>query len=353
MRPSQAMRTGKFHEMARGLPYSSRKPGSWSRQPQQTAAETPMKPTLLHHAAYRIYRLRRLISVSVLVVVVGAGLSLAISPAHNLFLDPLNLFLLMLVWGGIVSSAAVAFPGGWIDTLTASVAFALLLLATPYLQLAVMGAPVIEGGISDHMAILLMSLAWFMVWLLVMAVFIFAGQNLPMGKRTHHTRVFCPVPPDRVRRALCPLPDTSVAGRVCGAESPDGYFPVHYDASAPSGESFAIARQSHSYRYRILHEDRLTRQSEATLRLEGRTSRSEIFERLEPVEGGTRYTLVEMHDHFNLLTAIGFWINDFGADHALAYLDAAEGHPSLAIFNQRQSRPLSALSRLFKKTGTP
>ena len=119
------------------------------------------------------------------------------------------------------------------------------------------------------------------------------------------------------------------------------------------GESFAIARQSHSYRYRILHEDRLTRQSEATVRLDGRKSRSEIFERLEPIEGGTLYHLVEKHDHFNLLTAIGFWINDFGADHALAYLDAAEGHPSLAIFNQRQRSPLSVLSRLFKTTGTP
>ena len=310
-----------------------------------------MKLTLLHHAAYRIFRLRRLISVSVLVVAAGAVLSLAISPTNNLFRDPLNLFLLTLVWGGIVSTSAVAFPGGWIDTLTASVAFALLLLATPYLQLAVIGAPVVEGGISDHMAILLMSLAWFMVWLLVMAIFIWAGQNLPMGKRRHHTRVFCPASPDRVRRALCPLPDTTVAGRVCGPEGPDGFFPVRYDATAPSGESFAIARQSHSYRYRILHEDRLTRQSEATVRLEGRNSRSEVFERLEPVEGGTLYHLVEMHDHFNLLTAIGFWINDFGADHALAYLDAAEGHPSLAIFSQRQRSPLAALTRLFKPSG--
>lgn len=311
------------------------------------------KPTLLHHAAYRMYRLRRLISVSVLVVVMGAALSLAISPTNNLFHEPSNLFLLMLVWGGIVSASAVAFPGGWIDTLTASIAFALLLLATPYLQLAVMGAPVVNGGISDHMAILLMSLAWFMVWLLVMAMFIWAGQNLPMGKRTHHTRVFCPAPPDRVRRALCPLPNTTVTGRICGEEGPDGFFPVRYDATAPTGESFAIARQSHSYRYRILHEDRLTRQSEAIVRLDGRKSRSEIFERLEPVDGGTLYHLVEMHDHFNLLTAIGFWINDFGADHALAYLDAAEGHPSLAIFNQCHRSPVSALSRLFKKTGTP
>jgi hypothetical protein len=312
-----------------------------------------MKPTLLHHAAYRVYRLRRLISLSVLVVVAGACLSLVVSPADNLFRDPLNLFLLMLVWGGIVSSAAVAFPGGWIDTLTASIAFALLLLATPYLQLAVTGASVVAGGISDHMAILLMSLAWFMVWLLVMAVLVYAGQNLPMGKRTHHTRVFCPASPDRVRRALCPLPGTSVAGRVCGPEEADGFFPVRYEADAPSGESFAIARQAHSYRYRILHEDRLTRQSEAVVWLEDHKSRSEIFERLEPVEGGTLYTLVEMHDHFNLLTAIGFWINDFGADHALAYLDAAEGHPSLAIYNQRQRSPLSILSRLFKTTGTP
>lgn len=307
-------------------------------------------PTLLHHAAYRIYRLRRLISVSVLAVVLGAVLSLVVSPVDTLFHQPLNLFLLMLVWGGIVVAAVVAFPGGWIDTLTASVAFALLLVATPYLQLAVTGAPMEPGGISDQMAILLLSLAWFMVWLLVMAVFIWAGQNLPLGKRSYHTRVFCPASPDTVRRALCPLPDTTVAGRVCGPEAPDGFFPLRYDATAPIGESFAIARHSQRLRYRILHEDRLTRQSEATVRLDGRQSRSEIFERLEPVEGGTRYTLVEMHDHFNLLTAIGFWINDFGADHALASLDAAEDHPSLAIFNQRRRSPLS---QLLQTPGTP
>lgn len=313
----------------------------------------PSTPTLLHHAAYRIYRLRRLISLSVLVVLLGAGLSLLVSPAANLFHEPLNLFLLMLVWGGIVSASAIAFPGGWIDTLTASVAFAVLLIATPYLQLAVMGAPVVDGGISDHMAVLLMSLAWFMVWLLVTALFLWAGQNLPMGRRTHHTRVFCPAPPDRVRRALCPLPNTAIAGRICGDEDTDGFFPVRFEAAAPAGESFAIARQPHSYRYRILHENRLTRQSEAIIRHADGKSRSEIFERLEPVAGGTLYHLVEMHDHFNLLTAIGFWITDFGADHALACLDAAEGHPSLALFNQRQRDPLAGLSRLFKPSGTP
>ena len=309
------------------------------------------KPTLLRHAVYRIYRLRRLISTSVLTVAAGAMLSLLVSPSANLFSDPLNLFLLMLVWGGIVGSAAVAFPAGWIDTLTASVAFALLLLATPYLQLAIIGAPVVHGGISDTMAVLLMSLAWFMVWLLVMAVFIWAGQTLPMGKRRHHTRFFSDLPPDQVRHALCPLPDTQVAGRVCGPEGPDGFFPVQYQTNGTGLQSFEITKQANSYRYRVLHEDRLTRQSEALLDVDGQKSRAEIFERLEPKDGGTVYHLVELHDHFNLLTAIGFWINDFGADHALAYLDAASDRSSLAIFKQSPQAPMSALARLFKRAG--
>ncbi|MFV1876300.1 hypothetical protein [Nioella sp.] len=69
-----------------------------------------MKPTLLHHAAYRVYRLRRLISLSVLVVVAGACLSLVVSPADNLFRDPLNLFLLMLVWGESSPARQWPFP---------------------------------------------------------------------------------------------------------------------------------------------------------------------------------------------------------------------------------------------------
>lgn len=311
----------------------------------------PPKPTLLRHAAYRIYRLRRLISVSMLTVVAGAILSLTISPADGLFSDPEKLFLLMLVWVGIVSSSVVAFPAGWIDTLTASIAFALLLLATPYLQLAIVGAPVVHSGISEQMAVLLMSLAWFMVWLLVMAVFIWAGQTLPMGKRRHHTRVFSDLPPDQVRHALCPLPDTRVAGRVCGPEAPDGFFSVQYETTGGGLHSFEITKHANSYKYRVLHEDRMTRQSEALLDVDGNKSRSEIFERLEPKDGGTLYHLVELHDHFNLLTAIGFWINDFGADHALAYLDAASGRSSLAIFKQAPQAPISALARLVKRTG--
>ena len=104
---------------------------------------------------------------------------------------------------------------------------------------------------------------------------------------------------------------------------------------------------------RILQEDRLTRQSEAITVHDGRKTRCEMFERLEPVAGGTRYELVELHDQFNLLSAIGFWINDFGADHARTYLDAVSGRGSYAIFSRARWSPLGALSRLFTRTGQP
>lgn len=306
-----------------------------------------------HHILYRVYRLRRLIACSVLIVVAGAALSLLVAPSLSLFREPLNLLLLMLCWTGIVSVSAVAFPSGWIDTLTASIAFAILLIATPYLQLAITGAPNVEGGVSETMAVLLVFLAWFMVWLLVMAVFIWAGQTLPMGRWRHRTRILSDLPPDQVRSALCPLPDTELAGRICGSEDAQGFFPVRFTTPGADRTRLSGCNPDQVHRFRILQEDRLTRQSESITVQEGRKTRCEMFERLEPKEGGTLYELVEVHNQFNLLSAIGFWINDFGADHARTYLDAISGRASYAIFSRPQRSPIGALSRLFTRADQP
>ena len=309
------------------------------------------KPSLLQHVIYRVFRLRRLIATSVLIVMAGAALSLGVSPQISVFADPANLLVLMICWSAIITGSAIAFPAGWIDALTASIAFALLLVATPYFQIALMAAPWTGGGISERLAVLLVFLAWFMLWLLVMAVFIWAGQSLPFGKRRHYTRLTSDLPPDEVRRALCPLPDTTVGGRVCGPEGADGFFKVSYTVADPGQHSFEIVKKVQSYRFRVLQEDRHTRQSEAILTVDGRKTRSEMFERLEPSGKGTVYHLVEMHDHFNLLTAIGFWINDFGADHARAYLDAATGRATTAIFSRPGWSPITAVARALSRAG--
>ena len=311
----------------------------------------PAQSQIHRHIIYRLYRLRRLIACSVLIVVLGAAMSLIVAPGLSLFRDPANLFVLMLSWTVIVSASAVAFPSGWIDTLTASIAFAVLLVATPYLQLAIVSAPEVAGGVSETMAILLVFLAWFLVWLLVMAVFISAGQAMPMGKRRHRTRILTDMPPDQVRRALCPLPDTELAGRICGPENDKGIFEVRFTTPGADRLRLTGFDPDQVHRYRILQEDRLTRQSVSITTHDGRKSRCEMFERLEPKAGGTLYELVEVHDQFNLLSAIGFWINDFGADHARTYLDAVRGRASCAIFSRQQWSPLGALSRLFSRPG--
>src|SRR6056297_623186 len=140
-------------------------------------------PALYRHILYRLYRLRRLIACSVLVVVAGAALSWGVAPSLSLFGDPANLLALMLFWTAVVTLSAVMFPTGWIDTLTASIAFALLLTATPYLQLAIAGVEPGGTGISQGMAVMLIFLAWFLLWLLVMAVFIAGGTAMTMPRR--------------------------------------------------------------------------------------------------------------------------------------------------------------------------
>lgn len=306
----------------------------------------------VHHIVYRLYRLRRLIATSVLIVVTGAAMSLLVAPELSLFNEPRNLLALMLAWTGIVAISAVAFPSCWIDTLTASIAFALLLISTPYLQLAIIGAPALDSGISEAMAVLLIFLAWFLVWLLVMAVFIWSGQALPMGRRRHRTRIVTDLPPDQVRKALCPLPETSLAGRICGPENEKGIFEVRFTSPGADRLRLSGFDPDQVHRYRILQEDRVTRQSESITTHDGRKSRREMFERLEPREdGGTVYELVELHDQFNLLSTIGFWINDFGADHARTYLDAVRGRKTYAIFSRPHRMPFAALSRFFTRPG--
>ncbi|RFU12059.1 hypothetical protein DZD18_13900 [Rhodobacteraceae bacterium W635] len=310
-------------------------------------------PALYRHILYRLYRLRRLIACSVLVVVAGAALSWLVAPSLSLFGDPANLLALMLFWTAIVALSAVMFPTGWIDTLTASIAFALLLTATPYLQLAIAGVGPGGTGISQGMAVMLIFLAWFLLWLLVMAVFIAVGTAMTTGRGRHRTVISTDLDPDEVRRALCPLPGTELAGRICGPEDGKGFFPVRF--TMPGGDRLRLTGfdPDQIHWVRILQEDHLTRQSEAITVHDGRKTRCEMFERLQPVDGGTQYELVELHDQFNLLSAIGFWINDFGADHARTYLDAVRGRKSCAIFSRPRWSPVGALSRLFTRPGQP
>ncbi len=268
-----------------------------------------LKRSPLGHVIYRIYCLRRLIAVSVLAVTLGAVLSLGVANGDSLFSDPLHLLLLMLVWGSVVSVIAVVFPTAWIDILTSSISFAVLLIATPYLQLAIGFAPLTQAGVNETLASLLVFLAWFMVWLMVMAIFIVAAESLPRRKGQLRTEVFFPEPPATVRTALRPK---------LGVE-----------------QELRTAHQI--LRVRILQEDERMRQSMVEMTDRGQSSRIEMFERFDPHGDGTRYERLELHDGITLLGKVAFWINDLGADRARACLDAAEGRGTLALFTRRRA----------------
>ncbi|WP_071675383.1 hypothetical protein [Nioella nitratireducens] len=281
---------------------------------------TRLKRSPIGHVLYRLYCLRRLIAVSVLTVTVGAVLSLGVSDANSLFAEPLHLFLLMLVWGAITGVTAVVFPTAWIDILTSSIAFALLLIATPYLQLAIGFAPLSHGGIGETLASLMVLLAWFLVWLMVMALFILAAESLPRRKGQLRTQLHCAQPPEVVRAALRPK------------------LGVEGDLRMPH----------HQLSIRILQEDAHMRQSEVKVTERGQTSRVEMFERFVPKGDGTIYERLELHDQITLMSTMAFWINDLGADRARACLDAAEGRRTLALFTRRRSA-FGSLSHWLKR----
>lgn len=301
---------------------------------------------------YRIHISRRLILTSLALVALGAGGARLVDPMTPLA-EPQVLFALLWVWGLVLVLNAVAFPAGWIDALFASLALAFLLPASPffldYLGTAGKGAQVM----STRMAIFLASALWYTLFSILALGFCRGGPMIRMGRMTVKGHLDSPLCPADLRRALSPAPDTANAVRQCGPIDWTGRFTVSFTATEPDPDGFRLRQSTHCYKARILAETETYKRTEYVLEKDGKSTSSRVEEWFEPEGAGTRYRMQEVHDHFDLPAALGYWLRDFGSDHTRALLDAAGGCRSPAIFTKPQRTAMTSLARLFSWRRAP
>lgn len=305
-------------------------------------------PSRSRALAYRLFCHRRTLLVSVALVVAGALASVALMPPISLFGAPAALAALALVWLVLMAGLVLRYPGGWLDALTLSLTAALFLVPTPYLQLLLD-----DSGKGDRhepiFALLLLfgPLAFILAWCGVTWAVTALGTGIHMGERKAAGSGFLPLPPEDARAALALRPDATVGRSVCGSVGWDGYFPVTFTAILPDPETFEPVETEMSYRARVLSSDESAHTLETVAMLDGRETRSIHRERFEPAPGGTVYSFEEQHTHFNLLAALGYWFQDYGADYMRAQIDDALGRETPANCRLPQTTALAALARLF------
>ena len=308
---------------------------------------------LFRDIPYRIHIRRRLILTSLALVGLGAAGAQLVDPARNPFADPQALLALLWVWGAVLVLNAVIFPAGWIDALLGSLALAILIVPSPLFLDDLAEASKGAQPMSPLAALLSAMAIWYALFCVLVLVFCKLGSKIKMGQRRQQDNFRSTLPPEALRRALSVSPNLDNGVRRCGPVDWTGWFPVSFTAVEPDPDGFRLSKNTHRYKARIVRDEAVYKLVEYQMEIEGRTSTGRVEEWFEPDGTGTRYRMQEIHDHFDLPTALSYWLCDFGADHTRALLDAARGRTSPAIFTKPQRTATTSLARLFSWRRAP
>ncbi|SIO12878.1 hypothetical protein [Vannielia litorea] len=295
---------------------------------------------LSYHLPYRLMRLRRRIVALSALPLLGAGLSVLLHPGIAPLADPLVLVTVMALWAGFMTWHHAVFPGGWTEALPMSLLFTCL-LATTGTMTAQAGTPALADlKVQWHVISLFLTFVAgtvLLVWLLPAALMALPNRT---GRTGHRTWV--PVAPEVLEAAMVMRPGETKGHHRCGAPDAEGFFPVWFTANLPDAETFEPCPQEMGYKARIIEGEDGEIITHAVVPETGRSSMAR--QRFTPENGGTRYEIEEVHDHFNAFTRLLFWLDDAQEDYVTAFVDEIEGNPPRAIKQQLQDMMISRLA---------
>ncbi|MCU0803039.1 MAG: hypothetical protein MUD11_14980 [Rhodobacteraceae bacterium] len=297
---------------------------------------------------YRVYRLRRLIGLCLLLVAAGIGLGLWLIPGgvtalHLVFGVGLFSVLAMahlamiVIWPtdaggpfayglGTLVLLAIALPAAAHQMATGTDAGAIMALAImigPFVWL--LGAPMLGG--------------W-MLWLINMA--------LPTkGKRQ---RVFdLPVDLSRAMVLFALDPDKTRVTSVHGPVGWDGSFEERVTRRMADPQTGALRDCTSVTTLRMLASDATTRSVLATAAAgDGTTVSLVVHQQFDPLPQGTRLTERLDFEGAPGLGRLTAWLTDSEADYVTAELDADAAHPPRAICHLPLDSMGLAMTRFFK-----
>ncbi|WP_095589042.1 hypothetical protein [Actibacterium ureilyticum] len=299
---------------------------------------------------YRLYRLRRLLVAGSLLPLAGLAIGAQISGLGGILTGwaPLAVAGLGLA---VLTALLLRFPNSMIEGVALSLSLTLTLALVPLIDSRAHFADLfLPGGGGGADAAVHMALAWMLgFFALVPAIALL--DRVRIGQSTVVSTLRYDLAPDAAFDALTLKPDVTSPDRQTGTPDRDGFFDVTvwYDGADP--ETFAPARQSHTYRARIVEAAPLRQVTATVLQVQGRTSTSVSEVRVTPSDDGCLCESREVQDHLTLLSRMNFWLADYGADYLQGALDEAAGRESPALCRQSQRTFMGWLASTMKRQG--
>lgn len=309
-------------------------------------------PNSLSAVLYRLILLRRLIAVCTLIVAFGILAAGWMTSGTSVLVQWQVMVPLLAGWATLIALNAVIFPAGWIDALAFSMATALFLAISPMAGVFVSLAPVENQTLVAIWALMLGGFLYVwtvcgLTWLICTVL-----SLLPCGQMRNVMSCHVDVAPEDLRQQVFLRPETEFNNRRTGPADENGLIQVQLRHRMHTRSDMGIEELTSSYFACILARDS---ESQTTMSIlpngDGSANTSVAVEHVTAEGTGSRYNLTEVHDVFDALAALSFWLTDYSRDHATALRAAAEGRPSLAIKGLPQVTLMSVMADLMMRSG--
>ena len=268
--------------------------------------------------AYRLWRLKRLIGVSVLLPLPGIlfaslfGFGLGFGDGGGA---------IWLLWMVVVLALAIRFPNGWMDHFALGMPLLMIIALSPIARIMGVG-PI--GGLVLGLVVLVAG------WLYANGKLPQLLDDIPLGTRKNAFSARVPVPASMLREAVFLKPDGVHGLHACGPANADGIFEVRALGYQLPDCPAAPENTEITFYAKIIESDATNQITQFYLD-EGDGSAGTVYEEIQPSPRGCHYAKEEVHDHFSVLAAVGFWLNEVEADHLTALLDHIQDKPVRAL----------------------
>ncbi|GFE65866.1 hypothetical protein [Litoreibacter roseus] len=287
------------------------------------------------HAPYRLFRLRRVIAVSTLIVALGLAVPYLFG-APTLPALPV-LVICALAFAGL----SVWLPASWMEVLPLALIIAVLLaLSGPLVWIfeTVFGG---RWGIGLGIVLVIATIALLICWMGLLLL-VCRLDELDADPNVEN-RAVIDLPPEQVFDMFALKPDHTSGNWTSGPVNEDGQFELRFivpDADIDLGQDAVVNPNI----VQIVSQERPHSQLSKLGELNAEAPLIAACEmRFEPKGRGTLYTNREQHERFSQLARLGFWITDAHADHIRAGLDHHFKRESPAIKLVPQTTLLMAL----------
>ncbi|WP_420584330.1 hypothetical protein [Ruegeria sp.] len=292
--------------------------------------------------------LRRLIFASLILLFLPWAIGLHLFGSSTLLEGTTAFVSVALSCVFVILALVLMYPRVWWETVTTALVFGVVLMFMPVLEMVPELAPVENREKVSVFVIFATLFGGFFLWL---------GLNwlpgilmeIPLGLREWRSRVHYDMPADQAFQVLKTSPDSDDGKYKTGPVGKDGLFTVSLSINSVNPDTWDPEAEDVLYKCKIEHEgpsQQVTSnfymiEDEANVDVERLTVRASG-------QGAVCETQA-IRSRRNLYEDLGFWLQDYGADHLYGRLLMSEGRPSVALVDLPYVSPLFGLARFFEQ----